>query len=196
MQKRNPESRITFSKTVGHLKTVLSHKALVMKHCFAVGLYRQGILHDMSKFSPTEFLNGCRYYQGGKRSPNNGEREDRGYSMAWMHHKGRNRHHYEFWNDYRARVEQGEFPVQAVPMPRRYVAEMLMDRMAASKTYLKGDYTQHAPLEYFRKGRGRPLMHPRTAAELERMLRILDRKGEKALFYFVKEYYLKGRPMK
>ena len=70
-----------------------------MKECFRVGLYRQGLLHDLSKYSWTEFRVGCRYYQG-TRSPNNAEREDRGYSSAWLHHKGRNKHHYEYWLDY------------------------------------------------------------------------------------------------
>ena len=175
--------------------TVMEHKYLVMKQCFAVGLYYQGITHDLSKFCPEEFINGCRYFQGGKRSPNNREREVKGYSQAWMHHKGRNKHHFEFWNDYRVRTESGQFPVKAVRMPRRYVAEMLMDRIAASKTYLKGDYTQHEPLKYFRKGKGKMLMDPRTAGELERMLRILDQRGEAELFRFVKDYYLKGYPV-
>ncbi len=186
---------ITPEKALGHLRTVAEHKYLVMKHCFAVGLYAQGILHDMSKFSPTEFLNGCRYYQGGTRSPNNGERDDKGYSLAWMHHKGRNRHHYEFWNDYRNDRKPGAFPVVPVQMPRRYVAEMLMDRIAASKIYKKEAYTQHEPLKYYKNGRGTVLMHPQTAKELERMLRILDKRGEKELYRFVRDYYLKGYPM-
>ena len=112
-----------------------------------------------------------------------------------MHHKGRNKHHYEYWNDYRARPEPGKFPVIPIQMPRRYVAEMLMDRMAASKIYLKDQYTQHEPLKYFKKGRGRDLMHPQTAKELERMLRILDQRGEEELFRFVRDYYLKGYPI-
>ena len=93
-----------------------------MKGCFAVGLYRQGICHDLSKYSWTEFRVGAKYYQG-NRSPNNAEREDIGYSSAWLHHKGRNRHHYEYWVDYSTQsIEGGMAPV---PMPRKYVAEML-----------------------------------------------------------------------
>ena len=187
--------KITWEKAIGHLMTVTEHKALVCKHCFAVGLYWQGLTHDLSKFLPAELLNGFRYYQDGKQSPNNAEREDKGYSEAWMHHKGRNRHHYEYWNDYRQKKVPGEFPIRNVQMPRRYVAEMLMDRMAASKTYLKSAYTQHKPLEYFENGRGLPLMHPQTAKELRRMLKILDQRGEKELFRFVRDYYLKGYPM-
>ena len=78
-----------------HFGTITKHKFLVMKECFRVGLYRQGLLHDLSKYGWTEFRVGCRYYQG-NRSPNNAEREDRGYSSAWLHHKGRNKHHYEY----------------------------------------------------------------------------------------------------
>ena len=59
-------------KALQHLQTINHHKYLVMKECFEVGLYKQGILHDMSKYSPTEFLVGCKYYQG-NRSPNNAE---------------------------------------------------------------------------------------------------------------------------
>lgn len=82
-----------------HFKTITRHKLLVMKYCFRIGLYKQGLLHDLSKYSPTEFLVGCKYYQG-TRSPNNAEREDIGVSTSWLHHKGRNKHHFEHWVDY------------------------------------------------------------------------------------------------
>ena len=75
-----------------HFKTVHHHRALVREGCFRVGLYWQGLTHDLSKYSPTEFLRGAHYYQG-TRSPNAAEREEKCYSEAWMHHKGRNRHH-------------------------------------------------------------------------------------------------------
>ena len=86
-------------KAIRHFITITHHKILVMQGCFRIGLYKQGLLHDMSKYSPTEFLVGCRYYKG-YMSPNNAERADRGYSSAWLHHKGRNKHHLEYWIDY------------------------------------------------------------------------------------------------
>ena len=82
-----------------HFCTINHHKILVMRGCFQVGLIRQGLLHDLSKYSPTEFIVGCKYYQG-NMSPNNAEREAVGYSSAWLHHKGRNKHHLEYWIDY------------------------------------------------------------------------------------------------
>ena len=185
-------AHITWKKIKGHFQTITHHKLLVMHYCFRVGLYRQGLLHDLSKYMPSEFLAGCRYYQEGKQSPNNGERQANGYSFAWLHHKGRNRHHFEFWLDYSLHPGDTRYPMQPVQMPRKYVAEMLMDRISASRNYLKEEYTQHAPLVYFERGRGHYIMHPVTARELHGMLRILDERGEEALFHFVKDYYLKG----
>ena len=72
-------------KVIGHFTTITRHKILVMKECFKIGLYKQGLTHDLSKYSPTEFLVGCKYYQG-NRSPNNAEREETGVSKAWLHH--------------------------------------------------------------------------------------------------------------
>ena len=77
-------------------------------------------------------------------------------------------------------------------MPRKYVAEMLMDRICASKNYNKEAYTQHDPLTYFERGRGHYLLNPQTSRELHGILRILDQRGEEELMYFVKNYYLKG----
>ena len=85
-------------KWLEHLKTITAHKIMVMRHCFAVGLYKQGLLHDLSKYSWTEFSMGAKYYQG-NRSPNDAEREDKGYTSSWLHHKGRNKHHLEYWVD-------------------------------------------------------------------------------------------------
>lgn len=83
----------------GHLRTVNQHRKMVLKHCIKAGIPIRGLLHDLSKYSPTEFIPGVLYFQG-NRSPNEKEREISGYSKAWMHHKGRNRHHFEYWTDY------------------------------------------------------------------------------------------------
>ena len=129
-------------KWLAHLKTVLHHKRYVMQHCFRVGLYRQGILHDMSKFSPAEFFVGARYYQG-NRSPNEAERSEKGYSSAWLHHKGRNKHHLEYWIDY---SPVGDHRMTGMEMPVRYVVEMFCDRVAASKTYRKEATATEIPM--------------------------------------------------
>ena len=171
-----------------HFRTITNHKLLVMGYCFRAGLYRQGLLHDLSKYSPTEFLVGCRYYQG-NRSPNNAEREATGVSTAWLHHKGRNRHHYEYWVDYSlddSRVIMG------ARMPRRYVAEMVMDRISACRTYQGDAYNDRQPLQYYLKSKDKVwFIHPETRRDLEALLRILADHGEKKMLWYVKHRYLK-----
>ena len=169
---------------LGHLKTVNRHRALVRKYCFRLGLYWQGITHDLSKYSPVEFLAGAKYFQG-DRSPNDMQRHLFGYSASWMHHKGRNRHHFEYWTDYSAAGIEG------VEMPKQYVAEMFCDRLAASKVYRGKDFTTADPYNFYLKGKGRRLLlHPSTEKLLETILITLRDEGEDAAFDFVRHEVL------
>ena len=172
-----------------HFKTITRHKLLVMQGCFKVGLVKQGLLHDLSKYGPAEFLTGVRYYQG-TRSPNAAEREDKGYSEAWMHHKGRNKHHYEYWTDLDLRTRKYE----SFPMPRNYLVEMVMDRRAACLVYEGEKYTSASALNYYMKSKERLLMHPRTQQELEYILTMLRDQGEEHTFRYLKEDVLGGKP--
>lgn len=181
---RETNGRWSWYKCRKHFQTISRHRWRVMRYCFAVGLYRQGLLHDLSKFSRTEFSVGARYYQG-NRSPNNAEREEKGLTTAWLHHKGRNKHHYEYWIDYDKNRDHDP-PLCGMKMPKRYVVEMAMDRIAASQIY-KGDaYTDDAPLAYLKRGRAVHLMHPDTAALLEDMLTYLAAHGEKETFRYIR----------
>lgn len=172
-----------------HFKTITHHRLLVMAGCFRVGLYWQGLVHDLSKYSPTEFWTGAKYYQG-NRSPNTAEREDKGFSEAWMHHKGRNRHHYEYWTDMNRQTRCYE----SVPMPRKYLVEQVMDRRAACMVYQGKNYTAGSALAYFEKSRERELMHPKTRQELELLLTMLKEQGEKEAFRYMRRHVLKGKP--
>ena len=177
------------SKAWKHFKTITYHKYLVARGCFKVGLYKQGLLHDLSKYSPAEFLVGARYYQG-DRSPNNAEREDIGYSSAWLHHKGRNKHHYEYWIDYSTKgIVGGMAPA---PMPVKYVIEMLMDRIAACKVYHGNTYTDKDPLAYFEQGKELSIIHKKTKKQLEFLLRMLADKGEDYTFRYIRKRILKN----
>lgn len=147
---------------------------MVMRLCFRVGIGAQGLKHDLSKYSLTELKTGAKYYVG-TRSPNSLEREEKGYSEAWLHHKGRNKHHFEYWYDYSAK-EKKYVPV---PMPERYLLESFCDRIAASKVYKGKNYTDAAPLEYFLIKNDGALMHPDSAKTLLRWLTLLAEKGEK-----------------
>ena len=170
----------------GHLKTVSRHRRLVRRYCFRLGLYRQGLAHDLSKYSPTEFWAGVKYFQG-DHSPNDAQRKAHGCSASWMHHKGRNRHHFEYWTDY----SMDGSGITGVEMPKKYVAEMFCDRLAASKVYRGGDFDPGDPYKFFLRGKEkRLLIHPATSALLEKILLVLRDEGEDAAFDYVRREVL------
>lgn len=172
-----------------HLKTINHHRWLVCKYCFRVGLYWQGLTHDLSKYSPREFWVGAKYFTG-THSPNDGERRDKGYSSSWLHHKGRNKHHFEYWIDFAPDKERG---LIGNKMPLRYLVEMVMDRIAASKVYKGKDYTDASPWEYYSRSRDYVVMHPETKAMLEKLLLMLKDQGEKKTFAYIRKILRKGR---
>ena len=173
-------------KFFGHLFTVMRHRRAVRRLCFKCGLIWQGLTHDLSKYSRAEFAAGVKYFQG-YRSPQAKEREVLGYSAAWLHHKGRNKHHFEYWTDF------ADGKRVYVEMPPKYFAEMICDRIAASKIYLKDKYTTAAPLEYFLNKTDRESMHPETCRDLEFFLTMLKNDGEKAMLKELKKYVKKHR---
>ena len=180
-------------KALNHFKTITRHRHQVIRNCFRAGIPWQGLRHDLSKYSWTEFSEGARYWQG-TRSPNDREREVKGYSESWMHHKGRNRHHFEYWTDY-SPIDRKIKPVE---MPLRYVVEMFCDRVAASKIYQGKDYTDTSAYDYFMQGKTRrgDMIHPATSDLLEKMLEKLRDDGEEKTFAYLKELIKKDKKMR
>lgn len=160
-------------KFFGHLRTVNKHRAIVLKLCFICGLYWQGLTHDLSKYSPIEFWNGVRFYTG-DRSPHCGERHTYGYSKAWLNHKGRNKHHSEYWQD--IGLDGKTHPVD---MPHRYLVEMICDRVAASMVYLGDRYTDKAPLDYYLSHKDENPFSDYTRGKLEEYLSNISKLGFK-----------------
>ncbi len=168
---------------IRHFCTITRHRHRVIAHCVRAGIGWQGLFHDLSKYSLCEFWRGARYYLG-TRSPNEAERERKGYSVAWLHHKGRNRHHFEYWVDVNPQSKRYE----PVKMPLKYVIEMFCDRVAASKIYQGKNYTDAHPLEYFMRGKPSRSIHPETSDFLETLLVMLKEQGEKATFRYIRAY--------
>ena len=159
-----------------HLHTVNRHRRLVRKYCFRLGLYRQGLTHDLSKYSPAEFWRSVKYYQG-FRSPNDQERIVNGVSLSWLHHKGRNRHHFEYWIDYCLKPG-GCVYMGGCKMPKKYVAEMFCDRIAACRVYQGDKYTDASAYDYFQHSKGHIFIHSDTSELLDRWLLLLKDQGE------------------
>ena len=81
-----------------HWKTIRTHRKWVKYYCYMAGIPWRGFTHDLSKYSPTEFFESARYWTGSS-SPITEAKKAQGYSRAWLHHKGRNRHHWAYWTD-------------------------------------------------------------------------------------------------
>lgn len=166
----------------GHLKTILNHKKVVLKECAACGILWQGIIHDLSKFSIVEFASSARYFSG-TRSPIEAEKEAIGYSTAWLHHKGHNKHHWEYWTDF-----DSEGNIVAYDIPDRYVIEMVCDWIGAGKVYSKDKWTQHTPLEYYNKVRAGRHFSQNTEKLLLKLLNIIDKSGLDSFHEYCRNY--------
>lgn len=170
------------SNAYHHFRTITHHRHLVMYHCFRAGIPLQGLVHDLSKYSPTEFLVGAKYYQG-TFSPNVVERKNKGVSYAWIHHKGKNKHHFEYWFD----NSPNGYTMVPVKMPTKYLIEMICDRLAACKTYLGENYKDSSALEYANRHNYSQLMHPETEASLKEILTLFAEQGETAGFRYLRK---------
>lgn len=171
------------SRLIGHLSTVHVHRKNVRQACFRIGLYFQGLTHDLSKYSPQEFFRSVKYYDGTK-SPNAIDRRLNGCSRAWLHHKGKNRHHYEYWIDFMGEPVNGAFGCK---MPLKYVAEMVCDRRAACIAYHGSSYTDADPYNYYQRTLEHVIMHPDTRFVLETALIKMRDGGDEACFNFLKK---------
>lgn len=131
-----------YQKLFKHFKLVCKHKWYVFLASIEAGIPIRGFLHDFSKFSPMEFFNSAKYYTG-DRSPVDNEKDVKGYSLAWLHHRGRNPHHWEYWID---NLSSGG---DALRIPYKCVIEMVCDWIGSGKAYMGEGWTRQEPLEFF-----------------------------------------------
>ncbi len=168
-----------------HFKLITKHKWIVFKLCSKVGLIWRGLVHDLSKYSPTEFFESSKYYVGHK-SPIQVARQERVYSAAWLHHKGRNKHHEEYWYDFNA-------PVKAPVIPYKYTVEMLCDNLAAGIVYKGKDFTNDYPLWYWKNIKNKDVFHPKMVEFFDDVFEEISKKGIDAVLKkeILKEKYNK-----
>ncbi len=151
----------------GHLKTVIIHKYWVFIYCYKLGIIWQGITHDLSKFSWTEFSESVKYYQGGKKSPIPVIKQENGYSKAWQHHKGHNPHHYEYWTD---NYDNG---TTCIEIPKKYVLELVADWVAAGRTYNGKGFTIQDEINWWNNCKDSKYIHPNTKELITKILNSL-----------------------
>ncbi len=172
--KKKENYTITWKKFFGHLHTINKHRVKVLYLCFKAGIPWQGLIHDLSKYSPIEFFEGVKYYSG-NYSPIHNCKQENGYSKAWLHHKGRNKHHYEYWYDY-------ETITISPVIPYKYVVEMICDSLAAGIIYQKKNWTKDYQLNYWIKTRSNAKIHPAIDLLLTKVYQDISKEGiEKVL---------------
>ncbi|QFT89123.1 hypothetical protein FIU87_10735 [Bacillus sp. THAF10] len=142
---------------------ILDHKLNVLIECWKEGLYIQGIIHDWSKFSPKEFFPYAKkFFYDGEKSAD----DELKWRYAWLHHQHKNKHHWEYWV-----VDSNNN--QALPMPRKYLIEMVCDWRSFSRKW--GRKVKDSTLDLTNK----IVLHPDTKKELEGITRNIRETGSK-----------------
>lgn len=152
-----------------HFCLITHHKWIVFKLCCKVGAPWRGIMHDMSKYTPAEFIEGMKYYVG-THSPITEAKRAKGYSKAWLHHKGRNKHHSEYWYDRSA-------PDKTPLIPYKYAVEMLCDKMAAGIVYKGKNWTKEYELSYWEREKGKVKINEKTSQFITAILEQVAKEG-------------------
>ena len=163
-----------------HFKTICRHKHYVLKECAACGILWQGLIHDLSKFGFTEFVSSARHFQG-NRSPIEAEKEAIGYSKAWLHHKGHNKHHWEYWTDF---ADDGSIIANEIPI--KYVIEEVCDWIGAGKAYSKDAWSTESPRAHYYKMRPGRYFNPKTDAILVNSVTMIAEEGLDAFHRYAK----------
>lgn len=158
-------------KYLKYLKYVLRHKWYVMKFCFQEGLFWQGLVHDNSKFRPSEFFPYANFFYGKKGSDIKRGRDETGYykptdtgdlamDFAWLLHQKRNKHHWQFWI-----LPEDEGGIKILEIPERYIREMICDWKGAGMA-------QGTPnvIAWYEKNRNKMTIHPKSRGFLEFLL--------------------------
>ena len=163
-------NKLTVKKIWGHLGVVNRHRFKVFCLCCKVGIPWRGLVHDLSKYTPTEFIETAKYFDEGKFSPIRSCKKDKGYSLAWIHHKNHNKHHYEYWYDYDTEIPS---PI----MPFNYFLEHICDSLAAGMTYQGSDWTKEYQLTYWERVRDRAKAHPKMKELITRVFTDISNEG-------------------
>lgn len=152
-----------------HLHLVNRHRFLVFKLSIKAGIPFRGFIHDLSKYSPIEFFESVKYFNG-QKSPISFAKKENGYSKAWLHHKGRNKHHFEYWYDPCA-------PQKTPIIPYKYTVEMICDTLAAGMIYKGKEWYPGYQLEYFEKRKDKEFINEDIQKVLQEVYKQVNKKG-------------------
>ncbi|HEA19659.1 MAG TPA: hypothetical protein ENH87_01925 [Pricia antarctica] len=153
-------------------KYILQHKWFVFLECLKTGQIIHGIFHDCSKFLPSEFIPYAKKFFGNISEDDQtfeaiqkfgcheaapfGFYIEEQFSIAWLLHQHRNKHHCDYWVDSDNKI---------IPMPIKYVNQMIVDWRAMGRKF--GDTAE----DFYSNNAHKMKLHPIT---IERIKHIFD----------------------
>jgi len=159
-----------------YLKYLLKHKFYVGKECFKIGLFYRGLIHDLSKFTLSEFIPYAKHFHGPKSYKDSAKRDKTGYykptntgdpdfDLAWLFHKNRNKHHWQYWII--PELEENEKQV-AIEIPEIYIKEMVCDWLGAAQAQGK---ERKSVLNWWKENKHKMIFHSNSYCKIEEMLK-------------------------
>jgi hypothetical protein len=150
-------------KHIRYLRSVIKHKWYTFIECCKLGIPWLGIIHDWSKFLPSEWMPYVNSFYGPWSRDDKPQWVQDAFDAAWLHHQNRNKHHWQYWM-----LVQDDDNDKVLPMPDRYRREMLADWRGASRAYTGGENTLQWYTERADKWPSR--LHPETREWIERQI--------------------------
>jgi len=161
---------------IAYLRYVFRHIRCVRRACFEHGLYLQGLVHDLSKFRPSELIPYARHFyhrDGSKRTQD--KSGDAAFDFAWLLHQKRNKHHWQWWC-----LPEDNGGMKVLPMPLGYAQEMVCDWMGAGKAQGFKSPPNDKYLEtrrWYHKNKEKMRLHPDTRQFVEKAIDYTDIKS-------------------
>ena len=141
-----------------------------MLECFKRGLIWRGLVHDLSKYFPSEFFPYARFFYSTDKKP---RRDSTGYykptntgnlkfDRAWLKHTRRNKHHWQYWalaDDYEGNA--------LFDMPDKYILEMFCDWLGAGRAQ---GYESGSVDDWYKSNGPKLQLSKKTRAKIENIL--------------------------
>ncbi|MFW6172590.1 MAG: DUF5662 family protein [Elusimicrobiota bacterium] len=150
-----------------YLKYVVIHKVYVFIECCKLGILLRGILHDFSKFYPSEMIPNVKFHYGpDKKVIRNKsgyyrkfECGDEIFESSYLLHVRRNDHHWHYWS-----VTKDDGTTKEFPMSNGARKEMLADWIGAAKAQRRCHKT------WYWNNKEKIIIHPETRKWIEENL--------------------------
>ena len=157
-------------KHLRYLAYVLRHKWFVLLECARRGILSRGLLHDLSKFSPSEWGPYVDHFYGrrlGRQRDATGyykptDTGDFAFDNAWLHHAHRNDHHWQYW----VQADEPGTEPRVHPMAGYALIEMVCDWVGAARA----QRSQATVGEWYAANGHKMLLHPNTRTHVEFIL--------------------------